>query len=259
MTNYIILLPPSEGKAKEGNENKPYRLVENSKQHNYFKKLNFDRQYLINSLKEAISISETKELEKIFELKDKKLQEAIENILDILNLPTLPAIERYTGVMFKAMNYQNLSDIEKERANQSILFISGLFGLLKPQDYIPEYKLKISSKIKDLSITQFWKERLRGILELEIKDKLILDLLPQTHQKVLEYNSLDTIKIQFAKKENGKLKQEGHFSKELKGEFIKYILKKEKITKEYIKAFTHSKGHTFDAEKSSENTYIFSK
>ena len=36
MTNYIILLPPSEGKKKHGDETKPYRVVKNLKQYNSF-------------------------------------------------------------------------------------------------------------------------------------------------------------------------------------------------------------------------------
>lgn len=259
MTNYIILLPPSEGKAKEGNENKPFRLTENLKKYNSFISLNPDREFLIVSLKESISELDEKGLQKLFELKDGKLQEAIENCLDILNLPTLPAIERYVGTMFKAISYTTLKDSQKEKFNESTIIIDGLFGLLRPQDFIPEYKLKITSKVLETSVSNHWKERLQVDLDVLARRKIVIDLLPQTHQKILPKTIENKISIQFAKKENGKLKQEGHFSKESKGEFIRYIVEKENIDEDYIKSFKHPLGHSFDKEHSTKELYVFSK
>jgi hypothetical protein len=43
MTNYTILLPPSEGKTQGGNEELPFRLVDTKKEYNSFRDLQANR------------------------------------------------------------------------------------------------------------------------------------------------------------------------------------------------------------------------
>lgn len=260
MANYVLFLPPSEGKTKGGSEELPYRLVENLPRYNSFASLNIARTHIYEELFLATSEMEEKQLEKVFELKGKKLHDAIDNVQDMLNLPTKPAIKRYNGVMFKALSYDYLKLHQKTNFDENTYFIDGMFGLLKPYDYIPEYKLKITSKIKETNCTNFWKEELESILKTITKNKLVIDLLPQTHEKVISLDSSAThIKVIFGEELNGELKQAGHLSKELKGEFIKHLIDTEEITIDYLKSFTHSKGFKYSEKFSDENYIVFVK
>ena len=259
MANYIILLPPSESKKKEGDENKPYRLAKNLKKNNYFISLESDREYVYGKLREAITVLKEKELEKVLELKGKKLQESIETISDMLNLPVMEAIERYTGVMFSAINYEKMTSEQKENFNNSVLFIDGMFGLLKPTDLIPDYKLKINSKYLEIDISKFWKERLKGILEVYLKDKIVIDILPESHRKILNPNLTNIIQISFCELKNGKLVQVGHDSKKLKGEIINMIVSKENINTSDLKGFKHSMGYSFSEKNSTEKLFVYLK
>ena len=164
----------------------------------------------------------------------------------------MKAIERFDGVMFKAIDYESLSNEEQEKFNSSILFIDALFGLLKAQDLIPNYKLKIASKIDERKLDKFWKEKLKDVLRKEAKGKLIIDLLPEAHRKVLDEESFEVIiQITFLEEKNGRIKQAGHLSKQLKGEIIQYLVQKEHLDDVYIKEFTHSEGYAFSKEHSS--------
>lgn len=264
MVNYTILLPPSEGKKQGGDENKPYRITQNLEKYNYFKNLNSQRELIYDKLRESIQHSNIEEIEKIFELKNKNLQNAIENTYDLLNLETLPSIQRYNGVMFDSINYESLSDKQKKNFNESVIFIDGLFGLLKPTDLIPEYKLKINSKIKDLDITTFWKTEIQGNLNKEIKEKIVIDILPQSHRKVLEqkkdnYSSEIYLEISFCEKKENKIKQTGHNSKQLKGDLIRYILNFENISRENLEDFKHPQGYIFSNELSNKNKIVYLK
>ena len=261
MTNYIILLPPSEGKQKGGNELKLYKKTSKNLKHNSFKFLEEYRKYILNILINAISKFTIKDLEKIFELKNQKLQDAITNTKNLSEEPTMPAIERYQGVMFKAINYKALTNEQKDNFNSSIIFIDGLFGLLKPQDLIPEYKLKITSKIKTLNITNFWKEKLKTEFENILKNKIAIDILPQTHKKIINLKSAKEIySIKFCNIKNStKLTNVGHNSKILKGELINYITKKDNITKKDLENFHHSSGYYYSKEHSKENEIIYLK
>lgn len=258
--NYLILLPPSEGKEKGGEDSKTYRFICNLRKYNRFITLRDERDYIYNKLREAINTLEKEELVKIFDISEKKLQEVIETTLDMLNLEALPAIERFSGTMFKAIDYFSLEQRAKENFNNSVYFVDGMFGLLSAQDYIPEYKLKISAKFLDIDLTQFWKRRLRSEFSTLTKDKFVIDLLPQTHEKVLSLpESANHIKITFYKKEGEQLKNEGHNSKKLKGELIRYVVREKSVSYDKLKEFRHSQGHSFSKEHSSEKELVFIK
>ena len=260
MTNYILLLPPSEGKTKGGNEEITYRQVENSEQYNFFLSLQFDRQEVYNKLRKSINELDEHSLEKLFGVKEKNLKESYESILDMLNSPTLPSIERFSGVMFKAIHYFSLDLAEQERFNESTLFIDGMFGLIKPQDFLPEYKLKISSKFLDINLTKFWKERLKGEFDSLFRNKLVIDILPEAHRKVVSKNeNTQYLEISFVDLKNGKYKQAGHNSKELKGEFVRYLVSFTTISRKELEIFSHSSGYSYSSELSTKHKVVYLK
>lgn len=258
MKDYTILLPPSEGKISGGDENKPYRLVENLKKYNSFTSLINPRSHLYEQLLYAVNHYSWEEVEKIFEVKGKNLDYVIDIVQDMLNLPTMPAINRFSGVMFKAIDYDSMKEVQRNNFETKVLFVDGLFGVLRPQDYIPEYKLKITSKIGEINCTHYWQKELGGLFNYLFKDKVIIDMLPQTHRKVLSLPINCTyFKIIFAKIKDGKFKEEGHNSKKLKGELIRYITQKDTISREYLEKFVHSSGHKYSSDYSDENTITY--
>ena len=186
MTNYNILLPPSEGKIEGGKE----KYIE-AKSGHAFGFLEKDRIFLLKNLLDFISKANHSDLDKLFSVKSNisNITSFLENFDQKL---TLPAIERYSGVMFSAIDYPSLDDAQKDRANNSILFIDALFGLLRLQDLIPNYKLAISAKFSDFKIDHHWKKVLKNHLEEALKDKIILDILPQAHRKAVDISSQDS-------------------------------------------------------------------
>lgn len=84
--------------------------------------------------------------EKDLKCSGKRYQEALDLNATIEKSLTLPAIERYDGVMFDAINYKGLSSEGKCYFDQHFLIFSGMYGLVKPQDRIGNYKLPIETK-----------------------------------------------------------------------------------------------------------------
>ena len=77
---------------------------------------------------------------------------------DLLTGPTLPALSRYTGVLYAAMNTPRLSPAETVRANRRVLIVSALFGLLSGDDLIPAYRLSAGSTLPELStLASLWR------------------------------------------------------------------------------------------------------
>ena len=82
-----------------------------------------------------------------------------ENNLNIFNKKCSMAIERYTGVVFKNLDWDSLNLDAQNYLNQNLRILSGLFGILKPDSLIPNYKLKMNV----LSLTNFWKKDLSKV------------------------------------------------------------------------------------------------
>lgn len=78
---------------------------------------------------------------------------------------TLPALQRYTGVVYEALSYATLSAAGRRRANGSLRVSSALFGLLAPTDRIPAYRLAGGTSLPGFgSLAAAW----RPVLEPEL-------------------------------------------------------------------------------------------
>ena len=76
----------------------------------------------------------------------------------LLTGPTLPALSRYTGVLYSALNTPKLSPAETRRARDRVLITSALFGLVRGGDEIPAYRLSAGSRLPGLpTFASLWR------------------------------------------------------------------------------------------------------
>jgi len=188
----IILIPPSEGKADGGN-GKPLKSVSG----------------IAADLIEAIKEADPK---KLYGLKDKALAKAIAANKDVLSSKTMPSIERYTGVVYDAIDYQTLKNASD--FDEKVRIVSGLFGLVSPADLIPNYRLKIDK----LKAAKLWLDSNSE----QLKETFVIDLLPQAHKKAVKYDN--GIEVEFVLKKAGKKMPAGHQGKHIKGRFVRWLI-----------------------------------
>ena len=95
--------------------------------------------------------------------------------------PILPASRRYTGVVFKGLDSTGLSSAENDTANERIVMVSGLLGLVGFNDPTPDYRAPIDARTPSLgNLASWWRPTLtRALYQL---DGDIVDLLPQSHR-----------------------------------------------------------------------------
>ena len=218
MRKIIILIPPSEGKVNEGK---------------------FD------SLKEFDPISEELldklhsyegDLGKLYGLKDKKLAEVIEINSKIKECKTLPAIERYSGVVYQGIDYESIEN--KELFKDRVYILSGLFGLINCRKLIPDYKFKIDF----FNATKLWKEKIASFL----KDYYVIDLLPLVHRKAVSYK--EGIAVEFVVVKDGNRKSAGHEGKLVKGKFIRWLIENSVEDVNRFNGF-NQEGYEWDGER----------
>ena len=59
----------------------------------------------------------------------------------------MPAIDRYTGVLFDALDAPSLDADAREFARETVVVHSALFGLVGALDEIPAYRLSHDSRL----------------------------------------------------------------------------------------------------------------
>ncbi len=202
----LILLPPSEGKSEAEGTRYFTDACPACVQHT---------QGVIDYLKGLSPAGHAK----CYGVKDAAKAQAWHDAnVTVLETAGLPAIERYTGVVYQHIGYATLS--KKAAACKRLHIASAMFGLIPADAPIPPYKLPINPWL-----TRYWKPINSARLAREAKDKPVLNLLSQAYAKTIDYEPL--ISPDF--KAGGGKKSAGHFGKAIKGRFVRWLLE-ERVT-----------------------------
>ena len=121
----LILLPPSEGKAPGGG-GAPWHESGQS-----FPELSDKRRPVIAALLDAMA-GTLEARTKLLGVGAARTQEATTANLAVDTSPTLPAIERYTGVLYDALDADSLPAPLRKRLDQQVVILSGLWGAVPP-------------------------------------------------------------------------------------------------------------------------------
>lgn len=256
MPNFAILLSPSEGKKPGGNPYAPDMFdYRSSNTFNYFNELNSDRRHLIDVLQKTIEESSEEELEELFGVKGDTLQEAIEANLDLYNAPLMSALDRYSpGVMYEAMDFAGLPTGAQRRLLENGIIFSGLFGVLRPDDLIPNYRLRMDAKLEGIGkMSTYWKPRISPLLNNTLKGRFVWNLLSRVHQAAWddEQTYEKMVEVKFYTVSNGERKAVTHNVKTLRGQLVNFIVRETVEEIEPLLEWKHPAGFRFDPESSS--------
>lgn len=168
----LYLLPPSEGKAWE--------WIDASM------KLFFDLPVPYEVVKNATS----KDLKCTW----KRYDEAMMLNQTIARSHVLPAMQRYTGVLYNALGYATLTPEQQQWIDEHVLILSWMFGLVKPTDLIPNYKLSIETKwLRAYRLTQCTDVLITYCHQNNVDE--IIDLLPGSYQRMIDWKMIQKAEI----------------------------------------------------------------
>lgn len=220
----FILIPPSEGKATNPENHTKGKLSST---------LIKDNKVIQTHLK---SLSPT-ELQKFYSAKTPEKASTFHTLnLKANTNPLLPAIERYTGVVYQHLDYPGLK--QKAYARKKLLFISAYWGLLPAGEPIPNYKLPINTWL-----TKYWRDINTARLNALAKGKPVLNLLSQSYAKTIEYDNLIAVDFKLA----GGKKSAGHFGKAIKGKFLRFLIENKITNVDQFNQFTDD-GYRWDGK-----------
>lgn len=196
----LFLLPPSEWKT-----------------HGW----NFENEIVTFPLKKPEKIIKHA-TEKDLKCTAKRFQEAQKLNKNIQNWPFLPAIERYSWVMYNSIWYEKMSEKWQKYFENHFLIFSGMYGILKPEDCIWNYKLPIEAAWLSL----YWKKEITKTLK-NIDADIIIDFLPLSYKKMIDFSQIGkkVLEVNFIEKTSWK--KLAHWVKKIKWEYIHFVCEKQ--------------------------------
>jgi hypothetical protein len=165
----LILLPPSQGKLAP-ERGGPLELEALS-----FAPLNPTRQTILASL-ERLSAGNPARARRVLALSPRQDAEIQRNRL-LSSAPTAPAHQVYAGVLYDALDYEQLPSAARRRANRWVVVSSALWGALRLTDRIPTYRLSAGTVLPRVgNVDTRWREALAGVLSDAAGRGVVLDL-----------------------------------------------------------------------------------
>ena len=139
--------------------------------------------------------------------------------------PTLPALDRYDGVLFDALD---ASSPRRRRpgsfAGEHVAIASALFGLTGALDPIPAYRLSHDSRLPGLRLKELWRQPIAAVLAAH--PGLILDLRSEGYAELGPIPvRTDAVFVRVVSEgTDGRKRALNHFNKSGKGAFVRQLV-----------------------------------
>ncbi len=209
-----ILFSPSEAKRSGG------KRGEIERDSFCFEALFDLRMTFVNQYRDYVLGADDAQLSMLFGIK--KADQIAHYRQDILSLPLLKAIERYSGVAYEYLDYEGLHQEAQAYIDENVMIFSNLFGPICAQDQLPEYKFKQGAKLDGVAPENYYKEHFTQALDQMLEGEEILDLRAGFYDKFYKpshpYTTLKFIK-------NGKVVS--HWAKAYRGTVLREIAKEQ--------------------------------
>jgi hypothetical protein len=203
----LVLLPPSEGKTAPS-DGAPVDLGELA-----FPQLARQRERLLNALVRVSSGREATAL-RALGLSQGQAGE-LERNAALPAAPAAPAAEVYTGVLFERLRLADLAPEARER----VLIASALWGVVRPDDRIPSYKLSIGARLpRTPGLASFWRPHLTRALP---DDGLVVDLRSGGYAAAWTPRAAERVTVRAFTPEG---KAISHMVKAVRGEIARLLL-----------------------------------
>ena len=246
----LILLPPSEGKSP-GGEGPVWASATMAVD------LDERRERVMSALRRAMRSNQATRA-KLLGVKGEALAAATAANRAIALGPTRPAMDRYSGVLYGALDASTLDRRARRRLTDAVLIVSGLWGLVAPDDPIPDYKLKMGSSLPGLGkLSTWWRPGIDGAIAQVLADRPrspVWNLLPQEHDAAWSGTSDRAVySVRFLERgRDGQLVAVAHWNKFLKGALVRFLVEHPGAGPDDLVGWEHPSGFVLDPARTAE-------
>ena len=218
----LILLPPSEGKATT-RRGAPLDLTRLSSP-----ELTRAREQVLATLTELCRDDPARAMT-VLGLGPTQSDDVRRNA-DLLTAPTARADVTYTGVLYEALDLATLEAAARRRASRWLAVTSSLFGLVRPGDRIPSYRLAGGVNLPGLGVVSaHWRPALGPAVREAAGRGLVVDLRSSTYTAFWRpdralADRVATVRV--LQQVGTRRRVVSHFNKATKGRLVRALLER---------------------------------
>lgn len=174
------------------------------------------------------------------------------------------AVLAFNGDVYDGLDAKSLKLKDFEWAQQHLCILSGLYGVLRPLDWMQAYRLEMGTTLENpggKNLYQFWGARIADYLNLQLaqdKTPVVINLASQEYFKAVDKKVLKAriIECVFEDYKGGKYKVISFFAKRARGLLARYAIQKQIKNPDKLKDF-HEDDYAFAEAASSADRWVF--
>lgn len=169
------------------------------------------------------------------------------------------AVEMFDGEVYRGLAIDTLEDEYNEVLSDRLRILSGLYGILNPNDLVAPYRLEMKTKLpvkKAENLYQFWGNKVAK--QLKKDTDYLVNLASDEYSKVvLPFWDKDKVITPVFMEENaGNPKVVMMYAKNARGKMARFLIEQGIENLSDMQGFDLD-GYRFDKERSVENRWVF--
>jgi cytoplasmic iron level regulating protein YaaA (DUF328/UPF0246 family) len=174
------------------------------------------------------------------------------------------AVLAFNGDVYEGLDAKSLKLKDLEWAQDHVCILSGLYGVLRPLDWMQPYRLEMGTALansRGQNLYHFWGDGIAQHLNKQLathKTPVVINLASQEYFKAVDRKVLNArvIECVFEDYKGGKYKVISFFAKRARGLLARYAIEKKIQNPEKLKDFK-VEGYTYAAAESDDNRLVF--
>jgi cytoplasmic iron level regulating protein YaaA (DUF328/UPF0246 family) len=174
------------------------------------------------------------------------------------------AVLAFNGDVYDGLDAKSLKSKDLAWAQDHVAILSGLYGVLRPLDWMQPYRLEMGTALqtpKGTSLYQFWGSQIAEHLNTRLatsKEPIIVNLASQEYFKAVDRKTLHAriVECVFEDYKDGKYKIISFFAKRARGLMARYAIENRIQTVKGLEGF-NLQGYVFDAKASDTDRKVF--
>jgi cytoplasmic iron level regulating protein YaaA (DUF328/UPF0246 family) len=174
------------------------------------------------------------------------------------------AVLAFNGDVYEGLNAKALSATQLEWAQAHVCILSGLYGVLRPLDWMQPYRLEMGTALKSAqgsNLYHFWGSKISCYLNTRAAldtSPVIINLASEEYFKAVDQGALKArvVNCVFEDFKGSRYKIISFYAKRARGLMVRYAIEKKVATVKKLEDFD-AEGYRFDAATSKPDRLVF--
>ncbi|QJC55629.1 hypothetical protein HC248_00911 [Polaromonas vacuolata] len=174
------------------------------------------------------------------------------------------AVLAFNGDVYEGLNAKTLSERHLIWAQQHVCILSGLYGVLRPLDWMQPYRLEMGTALvtkHGKNLYQFWGTQIADYLNAKAATDIspvIVNLASEEYFKVVDRKALKArvVNCVFEDYKGGKYKIISFHAKRARGLMLRYAIENKLTSVDALEGFD-AESYSFESEASTPDRLVF--